>query len=99
MRPLIRAISFEAEASAVVIEYCQPDQDARVNGVLLNHTLFIPAGSDYDDEISALQTAACGLLEDVLEDLPALEPIQAQRQVDDDDDDDDDDDGDDVDDE
>ncbi len=93
-RALIRVIQFEPDTGSVAIEYCIPGMDVRENGVLLNHTLFVPGGDDYDDEIDALRDAARALLDDVLEDLPHLEPIRA-RELDDDDDDDDGGDGDD----
>jgi hypothetical protein len=84
--PMIRAIQFEPDTGSVVIEYCIPSQDARENGVLMNHTLFVPGGDDYDDELDELRHAARALLEDVLEDLPHLEPLRPAREPDDDDD-------------
>ena len=91
----IRAVTFEPDGSAVV-EYCVPAVDARANGVIHNHTLYVPAGIDYDDELAAVTDAVKALLDDVLEDLPLLPPAgrpvieQADEQEDDDDDQDDD---------
>jgi hypothetical protein len=88
MNPLIRTITFQDEG--LVIEYCHPGQDARSNGVVLNHAMLIPHGSDYDEEIDTLTEAAAALLLDVLEDLPVLQPLLRAGDEDDDEDDDDD---------
>lgn len=90
-RVLLRGLTFEPDGS-VLIEYCIPAIDARQNGVVLNHTLYVPTGADYNDEIDAVQDAILALIGDVLEDLPNLEPMRPPQPSDEDDDDDDDDD-------
>ncbi len=87
-RVQIRGISFEPDG-ATVLEYCIPAKDARANGVVLNHILRIPYGDQYDDEIDAVTDAALLLINDVLEDLPHLDPIQLRADGDAGDDDDD----------
>lgn len=87
-RILLRSITFQPDMSAIV-EYCIPAQDARRNGVVLNHVMQVPYGDDYDDEIDAVQDAVLALIDDVLEDLPHLEPMSFTKPEDDDDDDDD----------
>jgi hypothetical protein len=90
---LLRTITFQPDDS-VVLEYCIPAQDARENGVILNHTMAIPYGKDYDSEIDAVHDAVIALIDDVLEDLPDLEPLNPSD-IDDEDDEDQDDDDDD----
>lgn len=81
---LLRTITFQPDES-VVLEYCIPSQDARENGVILNHTMAIPYGKDYDDEINAVHDAVFALIDDVLEDLPYLEPLNLAAAGDEDD--------------
>lgn len=90
-RILVRSVAFQPDES-VVLEYCIPDQDVRQNGVVLNHVMSIPYGQDYDDEIDAVRHATLALIDDILEDLPRLEPLAVAPPEDDDDEDDDDDD-------
>lgn len=87
-RVMLRTVSFE-DTGAVVLEYCIPAQDARENGVVLNHILQVPYGQDYDEEIDAVHDALLALVSDVLEDLPHLEPLRPRAPEPDDDDDDD----------
>jgi len=87
---MIRALTFEVDG--VVIDYCLPGQDARANGVILNHVMYIPTGGDYADEIEAVTFAAAALIADVLEDLPNIQPMPEDIDDTDDDDDDEDDD-------
>lgn len=96
-RVMLRAVSFEDNGS-VVLEYCIPAQDARENGVVLNHILRVPYGQEYDEEIDAVHDALLALVSDVLEDLPHLQPLRAREapEGDDEDDEDDDDDDDDA---
>lgn len=49
------------------------------------HTVQIPVGSDYDDEIEAVTEALRALLEDVLDDETRAEPIELQEEEEDDD--------------
>ena len=96
-RVLVRSVVFNPDNS-VVLEYCIPAQDARANGVVLNHVLSIPYGDDYDNEIDDVLDVVLHLISDVLEDLPHLEPIRPHEpasSADDEDDEDDDDDDDD----
>lgn len=83
----VRGLSFDPDGS-ITLEYADAEKDVREKGIILNHTLFIPSGQDYDDELQAVVDAVGALLADVLEDLPHLAPVQL---VDDDDDEDEDD--------
>lgn len=86
----IKSITFEDEG--VVINYITPKQDIKANGVVVNHVLLVPYDDDYEDEIEALFEASHALLEDVLEDLPQLDPmpeLEREEEPDDDNDDDD----------
>ncbi len=87
--PVIRAIGFEGDGS-VTMDYLIPSRDAFRTGVVLNHTIHIPLGDQYDEEILNLTEAALALLADVLEDLPVMEPMPAVLTDDEDDDDEDD---------
>jgi hypothetical protein len=70
----------------VTLEYADVDQDMREKGIILNHTIFIPAGEDYDEELFDVARAVQALLTDVLEDLPNLAPLPAPEEDDDDED-------------
>jgi hypothetical protein len=85
-RLAVRTLSFDPDGS-LTVEYLRPAIDARANGVVLNHTMYIPVGDQYDEEIDAVRVAVEALLDDVLEDLPHMEPIR-EADVDDEDDDD-----------
>jgi hypothetical protein len=49
--------------------YMLPESDVKAPGLVRMHTILIPRGSEYDDEMSALSEAADLLLLDVLEDF------------------------------
>lgn len=70
---MIRGLSFEADGS-MAVEYCRPKEDGKLSGVTVNHTLFIDAGGQYDEEMSDLFDAVTALLDDVLEDVKTAEP-------------------------
>lgn len=70
---LIRAVTFESDA--VAIEYCIPAEDARLNGILRNHVVLVPADNQYLDLIEDALAAVRALLDDVLEDIPLLEAV------------------------
>lgn len=88
-RVLLRGLNIEPNGD-MLVEYCIPSLDARQNGVILNHTLLVPMGADYDDELEAVQESILALIRDVLEDFPELEPLRLPQAADDEDDDDDD---------
>jgi hypothetical protein len=74
---VIRTISFQPDG--VAIEYVAPAEDYRENGLMLNHVMFIPHDSDYEDEIGEALEAAQALLADALDDvdrMPAFDPRQ-----------------------
>jgi hypothetical protein len=71
---IIRTITMDE--TGVSIEYVQPAQDIKANGVQMNHVLFIPRNDDYDDEILDLEEKALYLVRDVLEDVPDLPGIK-----------------------
>lgn len=85
---IVRSISFVD--GGLTLEYVTPADDIKANGVTVNHALMVPAGDDYDDEIDAVIEAVNALLEDVLEDLPVLAPMDFAPPVDEDDDSEDD---------
>lgn len=82
---LVRGLTFDPDGS-ITVEYADADKDMREKGIILNHTIFVPAGEDYDDELLDVARAVQALLADVLEDLPHLGP--APRVEDDGDDED-----------
>jgi hypothetical protein len=49
--------------------------DIKENGVLHMHTLIVPVGDEYDDELRAVHEALRYLVNDVLEDLPHMKPV------------------------
>ena len=58
------------------IGYLTPEQDVKASGVMLLHTLIIPPGDQYDDEIEAVLAAIKHLVADVLEDFPDLPALE-----------------------
>lgn len=76
---VIRSIGFMAEGG-VVIEYVTPAVDVAANGIVLNHSVLVPALDEYDTELTDLVTASQALLATVLAvffvtpalDLPAV---------------------------
>ena len=94
---VLRGLSFDVDDS-VGIEYCLPNVDGRLTGVIVNHTIFIDTGGQYDDEITAVKDSVAALLLDVLEDLDSA-PERTVDSFDEDDDDEDSEDSEDVEDE
>lgn len=62
--------------SGVVIHYGRFPRDVRKNGLIWNHSVHIPAGSDYDDELDTALEAIKDLLADALDDEDRVEPIE-----------------------
>jgi hypothetical protein len=54
------------------IGYYNPDVDMKAPGMVRLHTLIVPRGYDYDDEIDAITDAIVYLLNDVGEDWDKL---------------------------
>lgn len=54
------------------VSYYLPETDLKANGVLHMHTVIIPFGDQYDDEIETFRDALVHVLLDVLDDLPNL---------------------------
>jgi hypothetical protein len=54
------------------IGYYDPDVDMKAPGMVRLHTLIVPRGYDYDDEIDAINDAIVYLLNDVGEDWTKL---------------------------
>lgn len=67
----------------VELTYVRVPQDIRKNGLAWTHSVQIPRGSDYDDELEELADALNALLTDVLEDEPTAEPIELPERVED----------------
>jgi hypothetical protein len=64
------------------IGYFDPNVDMKAPGLVRLHTLIVPKGDDYDDEIDAVLDALVYLLNDVAEDwdnLPAPRPLAAME--------------------
>ena len=55
--PVIRALSF-TEDGGLGMEYLIPSTDMKANGLMVQHTLYVPGGEDYEDEIQAVMDAA-----------------------------------------
>lgn len=84
---IVRGLTFDADGS-ITLEYADAESDVREKGIILNHTLFVPSGQDYDDELQGVVDAVGALLADVLEDLPHLAPVHLADGGDDEDDED-----------
>lgn len=62
-------------------------QDVRENGLVWQHQVAVPFGSDYDDEIEAAHEAVMALLKDALDDedrVPAVLLLEEEEEKDDD---------------
>lgn len=70
---IIRSITFQEDGS-VALEYVEPADDIKSNGVVLNHVCFVPATPQYDSEIEVLVAASLALLEEALDDANRLGP-------------------------
>jgi hypothetical protein len=64
--------SIGVDTDGLQIGYYIPADDIKSNDVIHMHTLIVPLGADYDDEIAAVIEAARHLVLDVLDDLPRL---------------------------
>lgn len=72
----IQNLGFDGDGD-MHIAYLAPDEDVKEVGVVHLHTLLVPRGFDYDDEMDAVLDAIMYLIGDVLEDLPALKSAAA----------------------
>ena len=79
----ISGVAFHAEG--VEVAYVRLPRDVRKNGLVWQHSLMIPHGSDYDDEIETLLQALTDLLQDALDDEDRAEPIEPVDPEDEDD--------------
>jgi hypothetical protein len=77
------------EDGGLEIGYLRLPQDVRKNGLVWQHAVRVPVGTDYDDEIEAFQQALVDLLEDVLDDEDRAEPIELKDEDDEDEEEDD----------
>lgn len=69
---VIQNISFDSDGD-LHISYFRPQTDTKVAGLAHLHTLLVPTGFDYDDEIHAVIDAIDYLVRDVLDDWDTLE--------------------------
>jgi hypothetical protein len=56
--------------------------DAKANGLVFQRSVFVPSGSDYDDELEAVAETLRALLADVLEDEEAVEALPQRPEAD-----------------
>lgn len=68
----IQNVSFDPDGD-LHISYFFPQTDTKTAGLAHLHTLLIPVGFDYDDEINAVIDAISYLVRDVLDDWDKLE--------------------------
>lgn len=69
----------------VEIGYMRLPKDLRKNGLMWSHSLLIPRGSDYDDELDAFEEALQALLVDALDDedtAESVDPIEEDEEDD-----------------
>lgn len=62
----------------IEIGYIRYPQDIRKNGLIWQHQVLVPFGSDYEDEIEAFTEAVQALLTDALDDEDRAEPIDPE---------------------
>lgn len=87
MEALNQLSAIEFRPDGVCLAYGRYPTDIRQNGLIWQHQVLVPRGSDYDDEIEALMETAQALLTDVLEDEATAEPITPPDDDEDEDDD------------
>lgn len=75
---VIAQITFEPDGS-MHVSYHRPEQDSHDNGVITTHTMYVPMGEDYDEELLTVLGAARLLLLDVLDDLPRIDERHRPR--------------------
>lgn len=83
--PIVIFSGIDFEDGVVRLTYKTLPQDSR-GPLVAEHSLTIPWGSDYDDELAALVNAAEELLADALEDFGTYEPNDFSPNDDDEDD-------------
>lgn len=92
---VVRSVTFihggDGAQGGISVEYVEPAKDVFKTGLMVNHAIFIPAGSDYDDEIDAVLDAVLEALDDALDDVARGEraEIPDEEEATDDDDDED----------
>lgn len=67
-------LSVNFEQAGINIAYVDPG-DVKASGLVMTRQLFVPYGSEYDDEIDVVVDALNALLLDALEDFPRLPAI------------------------
>lgn len=72
------------EGGDLEIAYVRLPQDVRKNGLVWQHNVHVPRGSDYDDELDTFYEALIALLTDVLDDEDRAEPIDMTKDDDED---------------
>lgn len=85
--PLTQIVGIDFTPEGLGLGYMRVPKDVRKNGLVWQHQVLVPHGSDYDDEIEALMDAAQALLADVLDDEDRAEPIDPPGDEEDDDED------------
>lgn len=73
--PERRVQNVQVDEDGIQVVFYTPEQDAKAPGIVQLHTLMIPKGADYDDEITAAIDALQYLINDVLDDWDTLEPF------------------------
>ncbi len=68
---VVQSVAFEADGGLQVSFY-DPDTDVTTSGLVQMHTLLVPHGNEYDDELTAVAEAIQYLISDVMQDFPAL---------------------------
>jgi hypothetical protein len=76
----IQTVAFDE--TGLQIGYYDPDTDVKAPGLVRLHTLIVPGGDDYDDEIQAVVDAVVYLLNDVGEDWEKLPGPPTDQEVD-----------------
>lgn len=76
----IQSVAF-GEDGSVQVTYLTPETDAKKPGLVRAHTLVVPLGADYDDEIEAIADAARYLIDDVNDDWDRLPKLERDDQA------------------
>lgn len=74
-----RSITLDPDGS-IALEYTEPAKDFRTNGLVQNHVIFVPAKSDYDNELEDVRVAVQALLADVTQDLGLVPAVEIKEE-------------------
>ena len=68
---VIQTVAFDPDGGVQISTY-DPDVDVTQSGIVMMHTMLVPRGGQYDDELDTITEALIALIKDVYEDFAVL---------------------------